>query len=83
MIGLLSRRRASARAALRRTRHIVRRARDQATFGRPGAEQHQGFRDAFWSRLYGLLQALDLPLAPALHCSKVDPPDPHQDLDHE
>jgi hypothetical protein len=66
------------RIALRRTRYIVCLVRGQASFGRPGLQQRQGFQYPRQAGLHSALDAVDLTSPPTLHRPGVEPPDPGQ-----
>ncbi len=67
--------------SLRRARHIVRLAREQPLTGRPGSEQLHSLGDARQIGLDNTLEAVDLPLPPALHRSAIEPSDPDEHVD--
>jgi hypothetical protein len=71
----------SQRLALRRTRYIVCLVRRQASFGRPGLQQRQGFQYPRQAGLHGALDAVDLAPPPTLHRAGVEPPDPGHHVD--
>src|SRR5438552_17806710 len=69
------------RLALRGACDILGQVCRQASAGRPGLHQLQGFRYALWVDLYGALEAIDLAAPPAFLRRGVKPSDPEQHVD--